>query len=80
MNFRKLTCATSRERERNKSRDREGVEGDNQERVRKNEINGNEKMNNRQAEANLAGIERQSDRTADRSAIRETEQRGLDVS
>lgn len=76
MNFRKLTCAISREGERNKSKDREGDWGDNQEKVRKNEINGNEKMNNRQAEANLAGIERCGDRTAQRSGLRAREQNG----
>ena len=58
MNFRKLTSATSREHERNKSRDGEGVGGDNQQKESKNEIKGNEKTNNRQAEANLAGLER----------------------
>jgi hypothetical protein len=76
MNIGKRRSATSREHERNKSRDREGVEGDNQERVRKNEINGNEKMNNRQAEANLSGIERRGDRTAQRSGLRARERNG----
>lgn len=57
MNFAKSSCATSQDRERNKSGDKEGIQVGNQHDDKENQFDEKQKMSNRQAETNLAVFE-----------------------